>query len=108
MVDWIRNDLGVTSLKYQTLDQRESAIGLSRENLCTYCWNGCGTRAEPRGLRAFGRDVNQFDCPDGVRRGNGEFLASERLRRKQLTRGAFSSILRGIAHVRASLEHPNG
>jgi len=40
MVEWIRNDLGVTSLRYQTLDDMIKAIGLPREKLCTYCWNG--------------------------------------------------------------------
>ncbi len=40
MVDWIRNDLGVTSLKYQTLDDMLKAIGLPRESLCLYCWCG--------------------------------------------------------------------
>jgi len=27
-------------LKYQTLDDMVAAIGLPREKLCTYCWNG--------------------------------------------------------------------
>jgi len=43
MVDWIAKDLGVTTLKYQTLDDMVAAIGLPKEKLCTYCWNGCGT-----------------------------------------------------------------
>lgn len=40
MVRWIEKDLGVTTLRYQTLDDMIKAIGLPRENLCTYCWNG--------------------------------------------------------------------
>jgi len=43
MVDWIETDLGVTSLRYQTLDDMVAAIGLPREKLCTFCWSGCGT-----------------------------------------------------------------
>jgi len=43
MVDWIANDLGVTSLKYQTAEEMMTAIGLPKERLCLYCWNGCGT-----------------------------------------------------------------
>lgn len=43
MVDWIANDLGVTSLRYLTADQVVDAIGLPRDRLCLYCWNGCGT-----------------------------------------------------------------
>ena len=38
--EWIRNDLGVTTLRYQTIDDMIKAIGLPREKLCTYCWNG--------------------------------------------------------------------
>lgn len=40
MVEWIRKDIGVTTLRYQTLDDMIKAIGLPREKLCTYCWNG--------------------------------------------------------------------
>jgi amidophosphoribosyltransferase len=40
MVEWIEKDIGVTSLRYQTLDDMIKAIGLPREKLCTYCWNG--------------------------------------------------------------------
>ena len=43
MVNWIANDLGVTSLKYQTVDDMVNAIGLPRERLCLHCWTGCGT-----------------------------------------------------------------
>ncbi|MFH1782078.1 MAG: amidophosphoribosyltransferase [Candidatus Omnitrophota bacterium] len=40
MVEWIRKDIGVTTLRYQILDDMITAIGLPREKLCTYCWNG--------------------------------------------------------------------
>jgi amidophosphoribosyltransferase len=40
MIEKIRERLGLTSLKYQTLDDMVAAIGLPREKLCTYCWNG--------------------------------------------------------------------
>ena len=40
MVEWIRKDIGVTTLRYLALDDMIKAIGLPRERLCTYCWNG--------------------------------------------------------------------
>ena len=40
MVEWIANDLEVTTLKYQSLDDMVKAIGLPREKLCLYCWTG--------------------------------------------------------------------
>ena len=40
MVESIRRRLGLTSLRYQRLDDLVTAIGLSREQLCTYCWSG--------------------------------------------------------------------
>jgi len=42
MIDWIAKDLGVTSLRYQLLDDMIEAIGLPKDKLCTYCWNGKG------------------------------------------------------------------
>lgn len=40
MIDWITKDLGVNSLRYQRLDDMVKAIGLPKEKLCLYCWNG--------------------------------------------------------------------
>lgn len=40
MVERIRERLGLTTLKYQTFGDMVAAIGLPREQLCTYCWNG--------------------------------------------------------------------
>ena len=38
--DAICEELHLASLEYQTLDGVIKAIGLPREKLCTYCWNG--------------------------------------------------------------------
>ncbi len=40
MVESIRARLGLTSLRYLKLNDMVEAIGLPREKLCTYCWNG--------------------------------------------------------------------
>jgi len=40
MVDWIGKELGVTTLKYQKIEDMVEAIGLPREKLCLYCWVG--------------------------------------------------------------------
>ncbi|MCK4365268.1 MAG: amidophosphoribosyltransferase [Thermoplasmatales archaeon] len=40
MIDWIAKDLGVDSLRYQLLDDMIKAIGLPKDKLCLYCWNG--------------------------------------------------------------------
>jgi amidophosphoribosyltransferase len=49
MVDWIAADLGVTTLRYQTVDDMTEAIGLPREKLCLYCWTGqCPKAACPK------------------------------------------------------------
>jgi amidophosphoribosyltransferase len=40
MVEWIRKELGATTLKYQKIEEMVKAIGLSREKLCLYCWTG--------------------------------------------------------------------
>jgi amidophosphoribosyltransferase len=39
MVERIRQRLGLTTLRYQTLPDMIAAIGLPRERLCTHCWN---------------------------------------------------------------------
>jgi len=41
MVDRIRQRLSLTTLQYQELDDLVAAIGLPKEKLCTYCWDGC-------------------------------------------------------------------
>ena len=40
MVEFIRAKLNLTSLKFQTVDDLVSSIGLPKEKLCTYCWTG--------------------------------------------------------------------
>jgi amidophosphoribosyltransferase len=41
MVERIREHLKLTTLKYQRLEDMVQAIGLPKEKLCTYCWDGC-------------------------------------------------------------------
>jgi amidophosphoribosyltransferase len=40
MVEWIGKELGLTTLKYQVLGDLVKAIGMPKERLCTYCWDG--------------------------------------------------------------------
>jgi amidophosphoribosyltransferase len=40
MIETICKHLGLTTLGYQQLGDMIEAIGLPREKLCTYCWNG--------------------------------------------------------------------
>jgi amidophosphoribosyltransferase len=40
MVEWIKDDLGLDSLRYQRLDDMIDAIGLTKDDLCLYCWTG--------------------------------------------------------------------
>ena len=42
MIEKIREKIGVSSLKYQKLDDLIKAIGLPKERLCTHCWDGTG------------------------------------------------------------------
>lgn len=44
MIEHIRRQLGLTTLKYQNLDDLVAAIGLPKEKLCTYCWDGVDHR----------------------------------------------------------------
>ena len=40
MVDIVRQELNLTTLKYQKLESLIKAIGLPKEQICTYCWDG--------------------------------------------------------------------
>ena len=40
MVECIGKDLGVTTLRYQQIDDMVEAIGLPPDRLCLYCWTG--------------------------------------------------------------------
>ena len=42
MVAWIAQKLNLTTLKYQRLEDLVEAIGLPKDKLCTYCWDGVG------------------------------------------------------------------
>jgi len=42
MVDRIRSHLNLTTLRYQNLPDMIEAIGLPKEKVCTYCWDGVG------------------------------------------------------------------
>jgi len=41
MVERIRGRLNLTTLRYQKLPDLVAAIGLPKEKLCTFCWDGC-------------------------------------------------------------------
>ncbi len=40
MVTWIGKDLGVSSLRYQRIEDMVTAIGMPKDKLCLYCWTG--------------------------------------------------------------------
>ena len=40
MVEEIRKELNFTTLRYNRLDDMMESVGIPKENLCTYCWNG--------------------------------------------------------------------
>ena len=40
MVDGICERLNFTSLRYHRLDDMLESVGIDKENLCTYCWDG--------------------------------------------------------------------
>ncbi len=40
MIEWIRQDLNVTSLKYIHIKDMIEAIGLPEDELCIHCWRG--------------------------------------------------------------------
>ena len=40
MLEGIRQQLGFTSLGYNRLDDMLDAVGIPKEKLCTYCWDG--------------------------------------------------------------------
>ena len=49
MVQWIAEDLDVTTLRYQTVDDMVKAIGRPKEKLCRHCWTGeCPESAFPK------------------------------------------------------------
>ena len=40
MLDEIRKQMGFTSLAFNRLDDMMAAVGIERDKLCTYCWDG--------------------------------------------------------------------
>jgi amidophosphoribosyltransferase len=40
MVARIGEQLNFTTLRYHRLDDMIESVGISKENLCTYCWDG--------------------------------------------------------------------
>ena len=42
MLECIKKHLGFSTLKYQNIHDMVEAIGLGKDKLCTYCWNGQG------------------------------------------------------------------
>ncbi len=42
MVEELRKELNFTSLQFNRLDDMLEAVGIEKEKLCTYCWNGEG------------------------------------------------------------------
>jgi amidophosphoribosyltransferase len=42
MIERIRQQLKLTSLKYQKMEDLIEAIGLPKDKLCTHCWDGTG------------------------------------------------------------------
>jgi amidophosphoribosyltransferase len=49
MVEWIARDLGVSTLRYQTVDDMVEAVGRPKEELCLYCWTGeCPKSRRPK------------------------------------------------------------
>lgn len=40
MIEEICKELNFTSLRFNRLDDMLDAVGIPKENLCTYCWNG--------------------------------------------------------------------
>ena len=42
IVERVRNRLNLTTLRYQGLPDMIEAIGLPKDKLCTYCWDGKG------------------------------------------------------------------
>ncbi len=45
MIEFIRKELGVTTLRYQTIDDMIKAIGLPKERLCLECWKGAKAKS---------------------------------------------------------------
>ena len=40
MIEEIRKQLNFTSLRYHRLDDMLESVGIEKDKMCTYCWNG--------------------------------------------------------------------
>ncbi len=58
MVEWIARNLEVTTLRYQSIKDMVSAIGLPKEKLCLYCWNGEYSNSATKAKAVKGTSVN--------------------------------------------------
>jgi len=57
MIEWIAADIGVTTLRYQTVDDMVKAIGLPKDKLCLYCWTGECPKACKKKMRIGIKEV---------------------------------------------------
>ncbi|HEX40973.1 MAG TPA: amidophosphoribosyltransferase [Phycisphaerales bacterium] len=57
MVHRITKDLGVTTLRYQTVEDMVEAIGLPAEDMCLYCWTG---RCPAAGIGAPVQEIHEI------------------------------------------------
>ena len=64
MIDWIARDLGVTTLRYQTVEDMVDAIGRPKDKLCLYCWTGeCTKKSCPKSAI----DIVEIERPSSKR-----------------------------------------
>ncbi len=61
MVEWIAGDLEITTLKYLSVDDIVTAIGLPKNQLCLYCWNGECPQFVPK-IRMTGDTPESVAC----------------------------------------------
>ncbi len=63
MVEWIARDLEVTTLRYLRIEDMVAAVGLPKQKLCLYCWNGqcpasCAKPPAPKSAKVPGPSSN--------------------------------------------------
>ena len=78
MVSWIAHDLGVTTLRYQTVDDMVAAIGRPKEKLCLYCWTGQCPKKGTYKPAIHIKEVKQPAVKTGVDKKTGAPLALEK------------------------------
>lgn len=62
MVERIALQMGLTTLRYQRLDDMIRAVVLPEEKLCTYCWDGCERPGKKNWSRA-GSQASAAESP---------------------------------------------